>query len=56
MVDHDHSYKQLFSHTELVRDLLSGFVQEAWIADLDLSTLEKTNSRVAVPGLALRLS
>jgi len=44
MVDHDHSYKQLFSHAELVRDLLSGFVQEAWIDDLDLSTLEKTNS------------
>jgi len=44
MVDHDHSYKQLFSHAELVRDLLAGFVQEAWIDDLDLSTLEKTNS------------
>jgi len=44
MVDHDHSYKQLFSHAELVRDLLTGFVQEAWIDDLDLSTLEKTNS------------
>ena len=44
MVDHDHSYKQLFSHAKLVRDLLTGFVQEAWIDDLDLSTLEKTNS------------
>ncbi len=44
MVDHDHSYKQLFSHAELVRDLLIGFVQEDWIDDLDLSTLEKTNS------------
>jgi len=27
MADHDHSYKQLFSHTELVRDLLVGFVR-----------------------------
>jgi len=44
MVDHDHSYKQLFSHAALVRDLLTGFVQEDWIDDLDLSTLEKTNS------------
>ncbi len=44
MADHDHSYKQLFSHVELVRDLLIGFVQEDWIDDLDLSTLEKTNS------------
>ncbi len=44
MVDHDHSYKQLFSHAALVRDLLQGFVQEAWIDDLDLATLEKTQS------------
>jgi len=44
MADHDHSYKHLFSHAELVRDLLLGFVQEEWIDDLDLSTLEKTQS------------
>jgi len=44
MADHDHSYKQLFSHSELVRDLLTGFVQEAWIDDLDLSTLERCNN------------
>ena len=44
MADHDHSYKQLFSHATLVRDLLQGFVQEAWIDDLDLATLEKTQS------------
>jgi len=31
MGDHDHSYKMLFGHAELVRDLLSGFVQEDWI-------------------------
>jgi len=44
MADHDHSYKQLFSHAALVRDLLQGFVREAWIDDLDLSTLEKMQS------------
>jgi len=42
MADHDHSYKLLFSHVTLVRDLLQGFVQEAWVADLDFSTLENT--------------
>jgi len=42
MADHEHSYKLLFSHAALVRDLLQGFVQEAWVADLDLSTLENT--------------
>jgi len=43
MADHDHSYKLLFSHASLVRDLLQGFVQEAWVADLDFSTLENTS-------------
>jgi len=54
MTDHDHSYKQLFSHAELVRDLLQGFVQEAWIDDLDLSTLEKTNSSYVSDDLRAR--
>ncbi|MFP7755993.1 hypothetical protein ACLG6S_15330 [Thermodesulfobacteriota bacterium B35] len=43
MADHDHSYKQLFSHPELVRDLLEGFVREDWVADLALETLERVN-------------
>jgi len=42
MADHDHSYKLLFSHASLVRDLLQGFVLEPWVADLDFSTLENT--------------
>jgi len=28
---HDRSYKRLFSHPELVRDLLTGFVHEEWV-------------------------
>ncbi len=43
MGNHDHSYKQLFSHPELIRDLLIGFIQEEWVSDLDLDTLERTN-------------
>ena len=35
MADHDHSYKHLFSHAEMVRDLLQGFVQEQWIEALE---------------------
>ena len=38
---HDNSYKLLFSHPEMVRDLLVGFVREEWVAQLDFSTLEK---------------
>ncbi|HSG38711.1 MAG TPA: hypothetical protein VLE27_03645 [Thermoanaerobaculia bacterium] len=41
MADHDNSYKLLFSHPEMVRDLLLGFVHEAWVRHLDFSTLEK---------------
>lgn len=43
MPDHDRSYKRLFSHPELVRDLLTGFVHEAWVKELDLGSLEKVN-------------
>ena len=39
----DNSYKHLFSHTEMVRDLLTGFIKEPWLAELDLSTLEKAS-------------
>lgn len=35
MVDHDHSYKLLFSHSQIVRDLLEAFVREDWLAELD---------------------
>ncbi|OOC10173.1 hypothetical protein B1A74_07100 [Thioalkalivibrio halophilus] len=40
---HDNSYKLLFSHPEMVRDLLTGFVREDWVRELDFSTLEKVN-------------
>lgn len=42
-MDHDHSYKLLFSHPEMVADLLRGFVRENWVKELDFSTLEKVN-------------
>jgi predicted transposase YdaD len=44
MSHHDHSYKLLFSHPEMVRDLLLGFVHEAWVSELDFSTLERVNT------------
>ncbi|MEO5364856.1 MAG: Rpn family recombination-promoting nuclease/putative transposase [Magnetococcus sp. WYHC-3] len=40
---HDSSYKQLFSHAEMIRDLLQGFVDEAWVAQVDFASLEKVN-------------
>ncbi|MBF0426343.1 MAG: Rpn family recombination-promoting nuclease/putative transposase [Magnetococcales bacterium] len=43
MADYDSSYRLLFSHADMVRDLLQGFVHEAWVAQLDFTTLEKVS-------------
>jgi len=43
MGDHDHSYKRLFSHPQMVEDLLRGFVREPWVEQLDFRTLEKVS-------------
>ncbi|MEJ0036046.1 MAG: Rpn family recombination-promoting nuclease/putative transposase [Gammaproteobacteria bacterium] len=56
MVDHDHSYKLLFSHPEMVRDLLEGFVCGEWIARLDLGTLERVSGAYVDDDLRARAS
>ena len=38
-IDHDAGYKMLFSHSEMVHDLLTGFVHGEWLTDADFSTL-----------------
>lgn len=43
MAQHDSAYKNLFSHPQVVRDLLLGFVHEPWVREIDFSTLEKAN-------------
>jgi predicted transposase YdaD len=43
-MNHDNSYKLLFSHARMVEDLMRGFVREAWVEHLDFSTLEKINT------------
>src|SRR5688572_30499423 len=42
--DHDGDYKDLFSHPQMVRDLLSGFVPGQWIERLDFTTLARINA------------
>ena len=54
MPDHDNSYKLLFSHQEMVRDLMVGCVQEPWLAELDFSTLEKVNGSYVTDDLRSR--
>jgi len=43
MGERDRGYRKLFSHPDMVRDLLTGFVKEDWVEELDLSTLERQN-------------
>lgn len=43
MVQHDNSYKLLFSDPEMIRDLLTGFVREEWVSQLDFNSLEKVS-------------
>jgi len=43
-MNHDNGYKLLFSHAEMVADLLRGFVHENWVAQLDFTTLERVNA------------
>ena len=40
---HDTGYKLLFSHPALVKDLLTGFVKEDWVWEMDFATLEPVN-------------
>ena len=51
MAEHDDGYKPLFSHPEMVADLLRGFVHEDWVRDLDFSTLEKVPGSYVTPEL-----
>ena len=43
-MNHDNGYKLLFSHAEMVADLLRGFVHEDWVARLDFTSLERVNA------------
>lgn len=41
---HDSGYKQLFSHPQMVRDLLLGFVPGLWLKNARFDTLERINA------------
>jgi predicted transposase YdaD len=43
-MEHDHSYKLLFSHWQMVADLLRGFVTDDWVRAVDFTTLERVHS------------
>jgi hypothetical protein len=41
---HDTGYKLLFSHPEMVRDLLTGYLGGPWIEQADFESLERVNA------------
>lgn len=43
MSEHDHSYKLLFSHPQMVRDLLEGFICGDWLSQFDYDSLQKVS-------------
>ena len=54
MGDKDKSYKLLFSHAQMVEELLRDFVREDWVKQLDFSTLEKYNNSFVTEDLKKR--
>ena len=54
MGDHDHTYKLLFAHPQMVRDLLEGFVGGAWLQQLDFTTLERVSDNYVSDDLRAR--
>ncbi|MBM0107116.1 Rpn family recombination-promoting nuclease/putative transposase [Steroidobacter sp. S1-65] len=51
---HDHSYKLLFSHPQMLRDLLEGFIRQDWLGQLDYDSLEKVNGSYITDDLRAR--
>ena len=54
MAVHDHSYKLLFSHARMVRDLLEGFVRGEWLSAVDFTTLERVSDAYVTDDLRAR--
>ncbi len=53
---HDNSYKLLFSHPQMVEDLLRGFVRKDWIQDVDFTSLEPVSGNFVSDDLTDRES
>lgn len=51
---HDTGYKLLFSDPIIVRDLVQGFIDDAWLAQLDFSTLERVNGQYVTQDMRQR--
>lgn len=53
--DHDLAHRELFTHPELVEDLLRHFVKEPWVDEIDFLTLRRENEISVVRRRGARL-
>src|SRR5512145_2801156 len=53
---HDSWYKKIFSNHEMVKQLLTGFVSEDWVREIDFSTLERLDKSFISDELSSRES
>ena len=51
---HDTGYKLLFSDKLMVRDLVQGFIDEPWLAQLDFETLERVSGQYVTEDMRQR--
>ena len=54
MAEQDLGYKRLFAQREMVADLLTGFVREPWVDEVQLDTLERVNGSYVSDDLRAR--
>ena len=50
----DHSYRLLFSHPDMIADLLRGYVRQSWVEHLDFASLEPAEGRYVTDDLRTR--
>ncbi|MCS6843380.1 MAG: Rpn family recombination-promoting nuclease/putative transposase, partial [Caldilineales bacterium] len=53
-MDQDAAYKQLFSFPDMVADLLREYVPEAWVHEVEFSTLERVSGSYVSDDLRTR--
>ena len=56
VAEHDGGYKSLFSHPEMVADLLRDFIHEDWVKEIDFNTLKLVSGSFVTPELSSRES
>ena len=53
--EHDLAHRELFSHPELVEDLLRHHVRESWVEEIDFQTLQRENEISVVRGKGAKI-